>query len=87
MPATAMRMMGGSYATPASRSPSNGQCGWVMERTLSWLGRFRRLTVRYERLAELHLAFLRLACALICWRCLRRALPLQREPAQGIRGA
>jgi len=38
-----------------------------MERTLAGLVRYRRLTVRYERLAEMHLGFLRLACALICW--------------------
>jgi IS5 family transposase len=45
-----------------------GRHRWVVERTLSWLARYRRLTVRYERLAEMHLAFLTLACALICWR-------------------
>jgi hypothetical protein len=58
-----------------------------VERTLSWLGRFRRLTIRYERPAEMHLAFLTLACALIGWQCLRRAHLQQRAPAQGIRGA
>jgi putative transposase len=44
---------------------------WVVERTLAWLSRFRRLTVRYDRLADLHLAFLDLACALICLRLLQ----------------
>jgi transposase len=39
----------------------------VVERTLAWLARYRRLTIRYERLAELHAAFLDFACALICW--------------------
>jgi transposase len=43
-----------------------------VERTLAWLARSRRLTVRYERLAELHTAFLDLACALICWNYVRR---------------
>jgi transposase len=28
----------------------------VVERTFAWLDRFRRLTVRYERRADLHLA-------------------------------
>jgi len=35
---------------------------------LAWLNRFRRLTVRYERNAEMHRAFVVLACALVCWR-------------------
>jgi len=34
------------------------------------LNRFRRLKIRYERNAEMHLAFLELGCALICWRFL-----------------
>jgi transposase len=44
----------------------------VVERTLSWIARFRRLTIRYERRADLHLAFLTLACAVICSRFLHR---------------
>ena len=40
----------------------------MVERALAWLSRFRRLTIRYERLGEIHLAFLDLACALICFR-------------------
>jgi transposase len=43
---------------------------WVVERTHAWLNRFRRLKIRYEREAEVHLAFLELGCALICWRLL-----------------
>jgi transposase len=43
---------------------------WVVERTLSWLHQFRRLRIRYERLAEIHEAFLTMGCALICWRFL-----------------
>jgi hypothetical protein len=38
----------------------------VVERTPAWLDRFRRLTTRYERDADLHLALLDLGCALIC---------------------
>jgi transposase len=44
-----------------------GRHRWVVERTLAWLNRFRRLTVRYERRADIHQAFLSLGCALICW--------------------
>jgi len=39
---------------------------WVIERTFAWLSRFRRLTIRYERRANIHLAFTTLACALVC---------------------
>ncbi len=49
-----------------------GRYRWVVERTLSWLSRFRRLKVRYERRADIHQAFLELGCALICWRYAER---------------
>ena len=41
---------------------------WVVERTISWLHQFRRLRIRYERRADVHLAFLILGCILICHR-------------------
>jgi transposase len=44
---------------------------WVIERTLAWLNRYRRLTVRYERRADLHQAFLTLGCCLICFNTLQ----------------
>ena len=37
-----------------------------------WLARYRRLTIRYERLVAMHRAFLHLGCALICWNYLMR---------------
>src|SRR5207253_2479532 len=43
-----------------------GRFRWVAERTLAWLAQFRRLVVRYERLPEIHAAFLCLGCSLIC---------------------
>jgi IS5 family transposase len=49
-----------------------GRYRWVVERTLSWMNRFRRLKVRYERRDDIHQAFLDLGCALICWRYLQR---------------
>jgi IS5 family transposase len=49
-----------------------GRYRWVVERTRSWLNRFRRLTVRYERRADIHEAFLSLGCAYICWQTLTR---------------
>jgi hypothetical protein len=47
-----------------------GRYRWVVERTLSWLNRFRRLKIRYEHRADIHLAFLQLGCALISLRFL-----------------
>lgn len=49
-----------------------GRHRWVVERTLAWLSRFRRLMVRYERRADIHLAFLQVGCSLICWQALNR---------------
>ncbi len=43
-----------------------GRHRWVVERTLAWLGRYRRLSIRYERRGDIHEAFLHLGCALIC---------------------
>jgi transposase len=43
---------------------------WVVERTIAWLRKFRRLRVRYERRPDIHEAFLSLGCILICWSCL-----------------
>ena len=50
-----------------------GQHRWVIERTLAWLSSYRRLTVRYERRADVHEAFLQLACSLVCLGRLRRS--------------
>lgn len=44
-----------------------GRYRWVVERTHSWMNRFRRLKVRYERRSDIHLAFLHLGCTLIGW--------------------
>lgn len=49
-----------------------GRHRWVIERTLAWLNRMRRLTVRYERRADIHQAFLTLGCALICFNALHQ---------------
>src|SRR5699024_9732915 len=45
-----------------------GKHRWVVERTFAWFHRYRRLLVRYERRADIHLAFLSLAAALIAFR-------------------
>ena len=41
---------------------------WVCERTHSWMNRFRRILVRWEKKLENFLAFLQLACAYIVWK-------------------
>jgi transposase len=51
-----------------------GRTRWVVERTLAWLHRFRRLAARYERRPCIHEAFLTLGCALICWYYLKPVL-------------
>ena len=45
-----------------------GRVRWVVERTFAWLHQFKRLRIRYEVRADLHLGLLQLACALICYR-------------------
>jgi putative transposase len=41
---------------------------WVVERTHSWMNRFRRILTRWEKKADNYIAFLHLACAIITWR-------------------
>jgi putative transposase len=41
---------------------------WVVEVTHSWLNRFRRLLVRWEKKKANYLSLLYFACAIICWR-------------------
>jgi transposase len=47
-----------------------GRWRWVVERSFAWLHNFRRLRIRWERDPNLHIAFLTIACAAICWRFL-----------------
>jgi transposase len=49
-----------------------GRHRWVVERSFAWFARFRRLVVRYERRADIHLAFTTLAAAIICLKQIRR---------------
>jgi transposase len=53
------------------QSPEVGeryQHRWKIERTFAWLGNFRRLLVRYERLITVYLGFFHLACIIIALR-------------------
>jgi transposase len=58
--------------TGVERSDRLGRHRWVVERTLAWLERFRRLAVRWERREDIHQAFLTLACCAVCHRYLQR---------------
>ncbi len=49
-----------------------GRHRWKVERTLAWFAQFRRIAVRPERRADVHLAFTTLACAVVCVRQMRR---------------
>jgi transposase len=41
---------------------------WTIERTISWISRFKRLVVRYENKLYMYVAFFHLACAMITLR-------------------
>lgn len=41
---------------------------WVVERTHSWLNRFRRILIRWEKKPDNYFAMLHFACALIAFR-------------------
>lgn len=45
-----------------------GLTRWVVERTFSWLHGLRRLRTRFDRRDDIHQAFLKLGCALVCWK-------------------
>ena len=77
----AIRRRGGTARIARRGVESSEKLGrhrWVqrtygaLERTLSWLNRLRRLKVRYERRADIHLAFVQLGCALVTFNQLQR---------------
>ncbi len=41
---------------------------WVVERAHSWLNRFRRILIRWDKKPENYIAFLHFACALVALR-------------------
>lgn len=41
---------------------------WIVERSISWIGDFRRVITRYEYYAHIFKAFFQLACIMICLR-------------------
>ena len=39
---------------------------WIVERTIAWIGNYRRVTTRYEYYDHIYKAFFQLACIMIC---------------------
>jgi transposase len=58
----------GAEAKELARAAGRRACRWVVERSQSWMNRFRRILVRWEKKPEHYLAFLHFACALIACR-------------------
>lgn len=52
----------------ARRGTGLGTYRWIVERSFAWLHGFKRLRIRWERRADIHEAFLHLACCLITLR-------------------
>ena len=58
----------GEEARALERDPGFRARRWVVERTHSWLNRFRGLLIRWSKKPENHRGLLQLACGLIAWR-------------------
>lgn len=58
----------GEEAAAKRRNPRKRARRWVVEGCHSWLNRYRKLRVRFEKKADNHAALLAFACAIICWR-------------------
>lgn len=58
----------GEEAQAKQHAPGYRARRWVVERTHSWMNRFRRLLIRWEKGVENYLGFLHLACAWITFR-------------------
>ena len=58
----------GEEAKEIMRAAGKKARRWVVERSHSWMNRFRRILVRWEKKPENYLAFLHFACALIAFR-------------------
>jgi transposase len=57
-----------------------GRHRWRVERSFAWLGCYRRLGMRWDRCSGRFYAFAEVACALVCFKALQRALSGWRKP-------
>lgn len=58
----------GDEARDIKRKTGEKARRWVVERTHSWLNRFRRILIRWEKKTDNYMAMLHLACAFITFR-------------------
>jgi transposase len=58
----------GEEAQALKREAGKRARRWVVERSHSWLNRFRRILVRWDKNPKNYLGFLHFACALIAFR-------------------
>jgi transposase len=58
----------GEEAKEVARTVGYRARRWVVERTHSWLNRFRRILIRWEKKGENYLGMLHLACAISTFR-------------------
>ena len=58
----------GEEAQALKRDAGKKARRWVVERTHSWMNRFRRILIRWEKKPENYLALLHLVCAFITYR-------------------
>jgi len=58
----------GAQAQEIKRQTRHKVRRWVVERTHSWMNRFRRILIRWEKKPENYFALLHLVCALITYR-------------------
>jgi putative transposase len=65
----------GRGAGAQARGRASGHGAGFVERIHSWLPRFRRILVRWEKRADTYLAMLQLARGLITWRAANRGRP------------
>ena len=57
----------GKEARDLRSDPRRRARRWVVERSHSWINRFRRLLIRWEKKADNYLAMIHFACAIITW--------------------
>ena len=71
----------GEEATAKREIPGYRARRWIVERTHSWMNRFRRLLIRWEKKVDRYLAFLHFACAWIAFRAAGVISPLAQRAA------
>jgi transposase len=65
---------------PVAHGSGLGTVRYVVERTLAWMGNFRRIERCYERTGEMFQGFNELACCLICAGKIRKLNQPKQQP-------